>query len=105
MSATDVIPREQAARHLSVALRHLHVYERRGLIRVEKVGSVEGYPPDQIRRLWTIVTLQRDLGVNLAGVEAILNLHRHIDRIHDHLDRVADQLRRAMEDESDARTS
>jgi MerR family transcriptional regulator/heat shock protein HspR len=100
--APEVIPREQAARHLAVAVRHLTVYERRGLIHVARVGSVEGYTPDQVRRLWTIVTLQRDLGVNLAGVEAILSLNQHLNSLHARLARIADQTRRVLEDDADA---
>ena len=35
--------------------------------------------PAEIRRIWTIVSYQRDLGINLAGVEAILKLRDHMD--------------------------
>ena len=60
-------------------------------------GAVEGYAPDDVRRLWTIVSLQRDMGVNLAGVEAILRLRAHLDDLHRRLGRLADDLRDATE--------
>ena len=44
-------------------------------------SGLEGYGPAEIRRLWTVVSLHRDLGVNLAGVEAILRLRSHVDRL------------------------
>ena len=49
-------------------------------------GGVEGYGPAEIRRLWTIVSFQRDLGINLAGVEAILKLRDHLADVHRRLD-------------------
>ena len=48
-----------------------------GLVQSVHDGSVHGYEPAQIRRLWTIVSFQRDLGINLAGVEVILQLFDH----------------------------
>ena len=49
-----------------------------GLVQIAHEGSVEGYEPAQVRRLWSIVTYQRDLGINLAGVEVILHLVDHL---------------------------
>jgi MerR family transcriptional regulator, heat shock protein HspR len=53
----------------------LRLYERAGLL---KPGRTEGntrlYGPDELRQLEMILRLTRDLGVNLAGVEVILNL-------------------------------
>jgi MerR family transcriptional regulator/heat shock protein HspR len=53
----------------------LRLYEREGLIKPDRTGgNTRLYGPDAIRRLEMILTLTRDLGVNLAGVEVILNL-------------------------------
>ncbi len=73
-----IIPREHAANSLSVTTRVLLRYESLGLVHTLREGEIEGYGPSEIRRLWTIVSLQRDLGVNLAGVEAVLKLRDHI---------------------------
>ena len=72
-------------------------YEARGLVRVAREGAVEGYDPAELRRLWTILSLQRDLGVNLAGVEAILKLRAHIELLHRHLEHLAGELRTISE--------
>ena len=72
-----IIPRDLAARELAVSTKVL-------ALRVSGPGAShprrleEGYEPAQIRRLWSIVTYQRDLGINLAGVEVILQLVDHL---------------------------
>jgi len=96
-----IIPRELVAEKLSITPRILLRYEERGLVRPVRQGAEEGYGPDEIRRVWTIVTYQRDLGVNLAGVETILKLRDHIAEVHRQLDSLARQLHQTLEAESD----
>lgn len=90
-------PRDLVASQLAVTTETLLRYESRGLVRaVEQprsgLGEVVGYGPVEVRRLWTIVTFQRDLGINLAGVEVILRLRDQIVEANDHLDRLARNL-------------
>src|SRR5216684_6623386 len=48
----------------------LRLYEREGLLKpVRTAGNTRLYGLDEIRKLEMILTLTRDLGVNLAGVE------------------------------------
>jgi MerR family transcriptional regulator/heat shock protein HspR len=63
-----------------------------------------GYGPSEIRRLWSILSLQRDLGVNLAGVEAIMRLRAHFDELHRCLSDLAVELdgEEPIEDDSEA---
>ena len=75
-----IIPRDLAARELAVSTKVLARYESLGLVQATHEGAEEGYEPAQIRRLWSIVTYQRDLGINLAGVEVILQLVDHLSR-------------------------
>jgi MerR family transcriptional regulator/heat shock protein HspR len=57
----------------------LRLYEREGLLTPGRTdGSTRLYGPDEIKQLETILRLTRDLGVNLAGVEVILNLQRRM---------------------------
>src|SRR4051812_34293591 len=88
-----IIPREQVAEQFAVSARILARYEARGLARAVRQGDVEGYEPDEVRRLWTILTLQRDLGINLAGVEAVLKLRAQMGQLHRRLAALAEQLR------------
>ena len=98
-----IIPRDLVARELSVSPRILLRYEALGLVRVVREGQDEGYEPAQIRRLWTIVSFQRDLGINLAGVEVILRLCDHLAEVHHRVHDLADELRELLEaEESDS---
>jgi MerR family transcriptional regulator, heat shock protein HspR len=97
-----IIPRDLVARELSVSPRMLLRYEAMGLVRVARDGPEEGYDPAQIRRLWTIVSFQRDLGVNLAGVEVILGLFDRMAAVHRRVGGLADELRAMAEVSSDA---
>lgn len=96
-----IVPREQVAEQLDVPARVLVRYEARGLVRAVRAGAVEGYGPAEVRRLWSIVSYQRDLGVNLAGVEAILKLRDHLADVHRRLDTLAGRLRAALDDEQE----
>jgi MerR family transcriptional regulator, heat shock protein HspR len=53
----------------------LRLYEREGLLKPSRSeGNTRLYTEDDLERLDVILKLTRDLGVNLAGVEIILNM-------------------------------
>ena len=61
----------------------LRLWEREGLLRPARSrGNTRLYDEETCERLETILALTRELGVNLAGVEIILNLKRQIARLH-----------------------
>jgi MerR family transcriptional regulator/heat shock protein HspR len=93
-----IIPRDEVARRLGVTDRVLIRYEARGLVRSAREGDVEGYEPAQVRRLASVVSYQRDLGINLAGVEAVLKLRDHLADVHRRLDTLAAQLLQALDE-------
>jgi MerR family transcriptional regulator/heat shock protein HspR len=95
-----IIPRDEVARQLAVPSRVLVRYEARGLVRSVREGEVEGYAPGEIRRIWAIVSYQRELGINLAGVEAVLKLRDHLADVHRRLGTLAQGLRDALEDDT-----
>jgi MerR family transcriptional regulator/heat shock protein HspR len=93
-----IIPRDRVAEQLAVPVQVLIRYESRGLVQpLHGEGGMEGYGPAEIRRAWTIVSCQRDLGINLAGVEAVLRLRDHIGQLHAHVRTLASALREALE--------
>ena len=92
-----IIPRDLVARELSVSPRILLRYEAMGLVRVVREGQDEGYDPAQIRRLWTIVSFQRELGVNLAGVEVILRLFDRLAEVHRRVGSLVDEIDDALD--------
>lgn len=65
-----------AAEMLRVHPQTLRHYERLGLVTPERTnGNIRRYSEEDIARLRRIQQLMDDLGVNLAGVEVILNMH------------------------------
>ncbi|HJO04060.1 MAG TPA: helix-turn-helix transcriptional regulator [Acidobacteriota bacterium] len=60
----------------------LRLYEREGLLRPSRSGgNTRLYDDGDLRRLEVILSLTRDLGVNLAGVEVILNMRQNMERL------------------------
>jgi|SRR5687768_11515376 MerR family transcriptional regulator/heat shock protein HspR len=58
----------------------LRLYEREGLLRPSRSdGNTRLYTDDDLVRLEVILKLTRDLGVNLAGVEIILNMREKME--------------------------
>lgn len=92
-----IISREQTAQRLSVSPAVLVRYEAWGLIRSVREGDVEGYEPEEVRKVWTVVSLHRDAGINLAGIEAVLRLREQMDALRLQMSRLAENLRTALE--------
>jgi MerR family transcriptional regulator/heat shock protein HspR len=96
-----IVPRDLVAHELAISPKVLTRYETLGLVHAVRDGSIEGYEPAQIRRIWRIVSFHRDLGVNLAGVEVILRLFDHLAEVHHRVDHLAEELRELLDgDES-----
>jgi MerR family transcriptional regulator/heat shock protein HspR len=69
----------------------LRLYEREGLIKPARTsGNTRLYGESEIRKLEMILALTRDLGVNLAGIEVILNMQRALEDAREALDRADD---------------
>jgi MerR family transcriptional regulator, heat shock protein HspR len=75
----------------------LRLYEREGLLTpARSAGNTRLYDEEAIQRLGTILTLTRDLGVNLAGVEVILNLQQQMDKMRSEVDRLVAEMAREL---------
>src|SRR6266850_6726554 len=60
----------------------LRLYEREGLLKPSRTdGNTRLYSEEDLRQLEVILNLTRDLGVNLAGVEIILNMRRKMEQM------------------------
>jgi MerR family transcriptional regulator, heat shock protein HspR len=60
----------------------LRLYEREGLLKPSRsIGNTRLYEDGDLERLEVILSLTRDLGVNLAGVEIILNMREKMDQM------------------------
>ena len=66
----------------------LRLYEREGLLKPSRTeGNTRLYSDEDLEQLETILSLTRDLGVNLAGVEIILNMREKMDAMQREFER------------------
>jgi MerR family transcriptional regulator/heat shock protein HspR len=72
----------------------LRLYEREGLLLPSRsVGNTRLYEDSDLERLEIILSLTRELGVNLAGVEIILNMREKMDEMRREFERFFDYLK------------
>jgi len=70
------------SRMYSIHPQTLRLYEREGLLKPSRSeGNTRLYTEEDLRQLELILNLIRDLGINLAGVEVILNMRKKIEQI------------------------
>ncbi len=82
------------ADHYGLHQQTLRMYEREGLLKPSRSdGNVRLYTDEDIVRLEVILKLTRDLGVNLAGVEIILNMREKMDLMQQEFNRFFEMLR------------
>jgi MerR family transcriptional regulator/heat shock protein HspR len=80
----------------------LRLWEREGLLQpTRSQGNTRLYDKGTCERLETILTLTRDLGVNLAGVDIVLNLKAQIDRLQRENEMLASVIRRTVQRHSE----
>lgn len=70
------------AKRYKIHPQTLRLYEREGLLKPSRTeGNTRLYSAEDLERLETVLSLTRELGVNLAGVEIILNMREKIARM------------------------
>lgn len=86
-----------AAEMLSVHQQTLRLYEREGLVSPQRTpGNTRMYSRRDIERLQTILNLTREMGVNLAGVQVVLNLLERMEGQQERMEEMKDFIRREM---------
>ena len=90
----------------------LRLYEREGLLKPSRSeGNTRLYTDEDLERLEVILHLTRDLGVNLAGVEIILNMREKMGEMQSQIQEFISTLNRelaartARQPEADERNS
>src|SRR5262249_20121947 len=82
------------ARRFDVHPQTLRLYEREGLLLPSRTqGNTRLYSDSDLETLGFILSLTRDLGVNLAGVEIIFNMRRKMEAMQMEMDRFMATLR------------
>ena len=75
----------------------LRIYESKGLIRPKRTaGNTRLYSEADIERLRLIQQLTNDLGLNLAGVEQVMQLQDEVERMRRTLDRMEREMHEAI---------
>ena len=75
----------------------LRLYEREGLVKPSRTqGNTRLYSEDDLERLSFILSLTREMGVNLAGVEVIMNLRHRIESMQEDMDRFISEVRQEI---------
>jgi MerR family transcriptional regulator/heat shock protein HspR len=71
----------------------LRLYEREGLLKPSRSdGNTRLYTDEDLERLEVILKLTRDLGVNLAGVEIVLNMREKMDAMQKQIEQFVSTL-------------
>jgi MerR family transcriptional regulator/heat shock protein HspR len=71
----------------------LRLYEREGLLKPSRSdGNTRLYTDSDLERLEVILKLTRDLGVNLAGVEIILNMREKMEEMQHQIEQFVSSL-------------
>jgi MerR family transcriptional regulator/heat shock protein HspR len=86
----------------------LRLYEREGLLKPSRSdGNTRLYSEDDLKQLAFILSLTRDLGVNMAGIDIILNMKQKMDQIETEVNEFLEYVRRefieGQEDEFEQR--
>jgi len=85
------------AQRYNIHPQTLRLYEREGLLTPSRTeGNTRLYSDDDLERLETILTLTRELGVNLAGVEIILNMRERMEQMQREVDEFMQYVKQEM---------
>jgi MerR family transcriptional regulator, heat shock protein HspR len=79
----------------------LRLYEREGLLAPSRSdGNTRLYTDEDLERLEVILKLTRELGVNLAGVEIILNMREKMEAMQKQMEGFIDTLNQELSERS-----
>ena len=79
----------------------LRLYEREGLLKPSRSeGNTRLYTQEDIERLEVILSLTRDLGVNLAGVEVVLNMRSRMEEMQREMQQFIEYIEREFANRS-----
>ena len=82
------------AEMLNTTQQQLRIYEKENLVVPQRTQrNTRLYSQNDIEILQRIITLHQDLGVNLAGIEVILNMRKMMDDMQSEFMRFVDEVR------------
>jgi MerR family transcriptional regulator/heat shock protein HspR len=88
----------------SVHQQTIRLYEKEGLIQPKRSdGNTRMFGEDDVEKLEEIIYLTHQLGINLAGVEMILQLHKKIEKMQTEMNKVFAKTQQELAEETTAR--
>ena len=95
-----------AARMIQVHSHTLRYYEREGLVEPARSrGNIRLYSQRDIERLRRIKTLMDELGINLAGVQVVLQMADRITQMEQEMQRLTKRLEQLKSEEKKEQSS
>ncbi|HDP94834.1 MAG TPA: MerR family transcriptional regulator [Candidatus Aminicenantes bacterium] len=87
------------AQRFDIHPQTLRLYEREGLLIPSRTkGNTRVYTDRDLERLGFILVLSREMGVNLAGIEIILNMRRKMEIMQEQFSCFIDELKKEFKD-------
>ena len=88
---------EQAGETLGVSVAEIRSYVEEGMVSpAEDDAGQAVLTRIDMRRLWSAVTLHRDLGINLPGVAAVLRLREQFEQVRRDLETLVEIVEREL---------
>ncbi|RXK01047.1 MerR family transcriptional regulator [Arcobacter sp. CECT 8986] len=82
------------AQILNIHPQTLRQYEREGLIKPSRTnGKIRLYSQKDIDHIKYVLTLTRELGINLAGVDLILRLNEKIEKLENEVTKYKNKMK------------
>ncbi|QDU59751.1 hypothetical protein Pan216_05830 [Planctomycetes bacterium Pan216] len=75
---TQLYSEAVVCRELRIEPEVLGQFLKADLVQLTEVGGARGFTKSQLRLLWSITSLYRDLGVNIEGIRIILQMSADI---------------------------
>src|SRR5258705_12375054 len=77
----------------------LRIYEQKGLVHPKRTaGNTRLYSDADVERLRLVQRLTSELGLNLAGVERVLQMEDELQRMRRRLERMEQEMRRTLDE-------
>jgi DNA-binding transcriptional MerR regulator len=93
----EIYSLEQAGQALGVSVADIESYVAEGLVEPRRdAAGAALFTRAEMRRLWSIVTLHRDLDLNLPGVAAVLRLREQFEQVRRDLNTLAEIMEREL---------
>ncbi|GBE15447.1 MAG TPA: hypothetical protein ENH32_03290 [Proteobacteria bacterium] len=92
----DILTLPETCRRLGILPADLEAIESEGLIVLERVQGEWVISLEQFERLEMVLRLERDLEINLAGIDVILDMRDRMDQMRREVDQILDFIRKQV---------